>query len=356
MERLKVEDLQPGMRVKNNIFDRYGKLLLAEGTILRPQYIRKLELYGVAEVVIEKMSMSSIGSTKMQTSESDIVYSEAFDTVKDIMDKIRNSKSFDVAAVVDTVEEIVNQIVSDPQIFLRISSIRDIDNYTYLHSIDVCIYSIIMGKNMGLDIKNLKKLGLGAFLHDIGKAKIPNSILLKPGPLTEDEYEMMKNHTTFGYEILTNTPNLDRVVANIALQHHEHWDGKGYPRQLRELNIDIFARIVTVCDIYDALTGNRIYRGRILPHEAAEYVINNSGTIADPSLTKIFVNNVAVYPIGATVLLSTGEIGKVHDANPGAPLRPIVDVFGHRDPRARVYKRKINLMEELTIFIVDVIN
>jgi HD-GYP domain-containing protein (c-di-GMP phosphodiesterase class II) len=213
-----------------------------------------------------------------------------------------------------------------------------------------------MGKNLELDNKNLFRLGLGAILHDIGKGKIPTEILLKPGPLTEEEFNIMKSHTTYGYEIIKNSSNLDMVTANIALQHHEHWDGNGYPLHLKENDINVFARIVTICDIYDALTANRVYRGRILPHEAAEYIINSNGVIADPSLTKNFVQNVAMYPIGATVLLSTGEIGRVSEIHNAMPLRPVIDIFAHRDSEKRILEHKLNLMDELTIFIVDVIN
>lgn len=356
MDRIKVGDLQPGMKVHKNIFDKYGKLLLADGTVLKQQLIRKLELYGVLEVTIDKNINDNSDIMDIQTSESDIIYNEAFNAIKDVMSNVKNAQTIDTKVVAEVVESIVNQVLQDSQTFLRLSSIREMDNYTYLHSIDVCIYAIIMGKNLGLDTKNLFKLGLGAILHDIGKGKIPTEILLKPGPLTEEEFNIMKNHTTYGYEIIKNCSNLDMITANIALQHHEHWDGNGYPLHLKEKDINVFARIVTICDIYDALTANRVYRGRILPHEAAEYIINNNGVIADPSLTKNFVENVAMYPLGATVLLSTGEIGRVSEIHNTMPLRPVIDIFAHRDSQKRISEHKINLMDELTIFIVDVIN
>lgn len=356
MDRVKVEDLQPGMKVHKNIFDKYGKLLLAEGTILREHYIRKLELYGVAEIAVDIRDAINNDELAMQTSESDIIYQEAFGAIKDVLLKVKNGHSIDAKVIVEVVENIVDKVTKDAQTFLRLSSIRETDNYTYLHSIDVCIYSIIMGKNLGFNNKSLNKLGLGAMLHDIGKGKIPSEILLKPGPLTEDEFNIMKNHTIYGYEIITNSSNLDMVTANIALQHHERWDGLGYPGHLKGNGIDAFARIVTICDIYDALTANRVYRGRILPHEAAEYIINNNGIIADPTLTENFVRNVAVYPLGATVLLSTGEIGRVAEIHSSMPLRPVVDIFGHRNSQQEIREHKVNLMDDLTVFIVDVIN
>lgn len=356
MDKVKVIDLQPGMKIGKNIFDKYGKLLLGEGTILREHYIRKLELYGVTEVTVDDNAVINNDELAKEIEKCDIIYQDAFNAIKEVLLKVKNSKSIDTGDIAEVVENIVDRVTENAQTLLRISSIREMDNYTYLHSIDVCIYSVIMGKNLGLDNKNLRKLGLGAILHDIGKGMIPSEILLKPGPLTEKEFSIMKNHTTYGYEIITNTSNLDKDIANIALQHHERWDGLGYPYHLKANDIDIFARIVTICDIYDALTANRVYRGRILPHEAAEYIINNDGIIADPALTKNFVQNVAVYPIGATVLLSTGEIGKVSEIHNVMPLRPVVDIFSHRDSQKNIEEHKLNLMDELTVFIVDVIN
>ncbi len=356
MDRVKVSDLKPGMRVCRNIFDKYGKLLLVEGTILKQHYIRKLELYGVADIAVDKSFGLDEYETNIQAEEGDVIYQEAFNAVKDVLQRVKNAQSFDPRVITEIVESIVDKVTTDAQAFLRLSSIREMDNYTYLHSIDVCIYSIIMGKKLGLNNRDLNKLGLGAILHDIGKGMVPSEILLKPGPLTEEEFDVMKKHTIYGYEIISNNHNLDRTVANIAVQHHERWDGLGYPYQLKGTSIDRFARIVTVCDIYDALTANRVYRGRILPHEAAEYIANNRGIIADPELTRSFIQNVAVYPVGSMVLLSTGEIGRVTEVQNSAPLRPVIDIIAHKNLQKEISEHRVDLMEDLTVFIVDVIN
>lgn len=356
MEKVKILDLKPGMKVYKNVYDKYGKLLLAEGTILKQQLIRKLELYGVTEIQIDNENQINMGDGQFQTSKVDVVYQEAFDAIKNVLNNVKNSQSIDTRLIAEVVESIVDEIVENTQIFLGFRSIRDMDDYIYHHSIDVCIYSVVMGKSMGLKRRDLIRLGLGAMLHDIGKGRIPSEILLKPGPLTEEEFNIIKTHTTCGYEIIKNSSNMDPSIANIALQHHERFDGKGYPAGLKGNKIDVFARIVTICDVYDALTADQVYRGRILPHEAAEYIVNNGGVIADPVLTKYFVENVAVYPVGTTVLLSTGEIGKISEIDSSMPLRPVIDVFGHRDSNKSILRHKINLMENLTVFIVDVIN
>lgn len=356
MYQVSISKLKPGMKVARNVFSSNGRLLIAEGTVLTYHYIRKLEIYEIASIYIsDDKSNSNRDSFFNANTKNELIYKEAISAISDIMNKVKNSAEIDVKMLMGIVDEIVYEIMEDSFAFIQLNSIRDLDNYTYLHSIDVCIYSIILGKSYGLPQKLLNKLGTGAMLHDIGKGKVPSEILLKPGPLTYEEFEIMKKHTLWGYEAIMNCPNVDREIANIALNHHERWDGKGYPNGIRGYGIDYFSRVVTICDIYDALTADRVYRSRILPHEAAEYILNSIGTIADPELAKKFIKNVSIYPVGTTVLLNTGEIGRVTRINEEMPLRPVIQIFSNTD---KDYSKKgydINLMEKLTVFICDVI-
>ena len=145
---------------------------------------------------------------------------------------------------------------------LQLTGIRDIDNYTFLHSVDVCIYSIIIGKKLGYGKEPLMTLGMGAILHDIGKCKVPVEILQKPDRLTDEEFHTMKLHTVYGYEIIKNSYQLSTKIANIAFQHHEKWDGSGYPMGISQIDIDPLSRIVALADVYDALTSDRVYKKR----------------------------------------------------------------------------------------------
>lgn len=354
MYQVSISKLKPGMKVARNVFSSTGRLLIAEGTVLTYHYIRKLEIYEIVSIYISDDKSNFTGNFNAN-SRSEIIYKEATNEVVNIMNKVKNSAEIDVKTLMNIVDEIVYEIMENSYAFIQLNSIRDLDNYTYLHSIDVCIYSIILGKSYGLPQAVLNKLGTGAMLHDIGKGKVPSEILLKPGPLSSDEFEIMKKHTIWGYEAIMSCSNVDKAIANIALHHHERWDGKGYPNGLRGYEIDYFSRVVTICDIYDALTADRVYRGRILPHEAAEYILNSIGTITDPELTKKFIKNVSIYPVGTTVLLNTGEIGRVTRINEEMPLRPVIEIFSNtnQDFSKRMYN--VNLMEKLTVFICDVI-
>jgi HD-GYP domain-containing protein (c-di-GMP phosphodiesterase class II) len=141
-------------------------------------------------------------------------------------------------------------------------------------------------------------LGVGALLHDIGKLKIPEEILKKPSQLTVEEFEEIKKHTTYGYEILKNFENISMESAFIALGHHERFDGSGYPLQLRGENIYQFARIVAVADVYDALTSDRVYRKKLKPHESVEYITSLGTDHFDKEIVDNFIKHIAVYQLG----------------------------------------------------------
>lgn len=358
MYKIDVSNLKPGMKVGKEVFNIAGRLLLSKGTILSSQFIDKLEPCGIKEIYVEDEKFSPPQDyIQYRISKKEAIYQDSTKIVRNIVDKIRENQSIDIKGVKDMVGEVVNEIIGDSYAFIQLSSVRDMDNYTYLHSMDVCVYAIILGKGYGMPRSVLNKLGLGAILHDVGKGKVPPEILLKPGPLNDEEFSIMKKHTVWGYEIVNGCYNIEETISNIVLQHHEHWDGNGYPMGLKGYEIDFFSRIVTICDIYDALTGDRVYRKRVLPHEAAEYIINTSGNITDPNLIKNFVRDVAVYPVGTTVILNTGEIGRVSKINDSMPLRPVIEIYSNVNPNDRDVKRcNVNLMENLTLFIEDVIS
>jgi HD-GYP domain-containing protein (c-di-GMP phosphodiesterase class II) len=337
-----ISELVAGMKLAKDVYLPDGRILLLAGFVIKERYIRKLELFKVPFVYVTEEELATLENISEEK-----VYSEAFHSIKSIMVSVRQGKDIDVTAVRDTVGNIVQKVIKNETVFMQLTGIRDIDNYTFLHSVDVCIYSVITGRKMGLSNQQLTELGVGAVLHDIGKCKVPNEILLKPGPLTDNEFNIMKLHTVYGYEVIMNTPGLNKTVANIAYQHHEKWDGSGYPTGLCGEQIDKYARIVTASDIYDALTADRVYRKRDMPHMAAEYIVANSSVLIDPDIANVFIKNITVYPEGSIVLLNTGEIGCVIEANNNMSLRPRVKIIARKDgpPVFGTYTR--DLMKEL---------
>mgnify|MGYP000736844922 FL=1 len=349
MKKVTVDELKPGMKLAKDIILNDGRFLLLKGFTLKERYIDKIRLYDIPYVYVEKEV------EKVQYFNEEIIYSETFHNVKNIMKSVRNGGSIDVGSVKSTVSKIVQSIFNNDNVFMKLSGIRDIDNYTYLHSIDVCIYSIIAGKSLNLLPDMLNNLALGALLHDIGKCKIPPEILNKPAKLSESEFEIMKKHTEYGYDILRKTPGLSEDVARIALNHHEHWDGAGYPRGLKGEEIDLLSRIAAIADVYDALTADRVYRRRFMPHKAVEYLISNSRAQFDPQILNIFMDNIAVYPPDIIVMLSTGEIGKVVKSKGPPSIRPKIMVIARKEGPPVYEPYEVDLARNPEVSIIDII-
>lgn len=350
MKKVAPNKLTPGMKLAKDIILDDGRFLLLKGFTLKKRYLDKIRRYDIPYVYVEDEI------EKVEHFSEEVVYSETFHTIKNIMQTVRNGGDVDLRSVKETVAQIVLKIMNDDNVFMKLTGIRDIDNYTYLHSVDVCIYSIIVGKSMNLISDALNDLALGAILHDIGKCKIPLSILNKPAKLTKDEYEVIKKHSEYGYNIVSRTSGVNEEIAKIALHHHEHWDGSGYPYGLKGKEIDLFSRIVAIADVYDALTANRVYRKRFMPHEAAEYIISNSAVQFDPEILKIFMDNIAVYPEDIIVMLNTGEIARVLESRETDSIRPKVLVITRKEGPPVLEPYEIDLMENPSVSIVDIIS
>lgn len=227
------------------------------------------------------------------------------------------------------------------------------DKEVYFHSLETCIYSVIVGRSLGYSKDELRKLATGALLHDIGKINIPKEVLFKPGQLDKDEFEIMKKHSFIGGEMLKSLGIWDEEVVNIALHHHEKLDGSGYPFGINAMQIGEMTRIVSVADIYDALTTNRVYRPKMREYEALDYIFSLAGYQVDLDITKTFSKSVNFYPLNSTVVLSTGEIARVIDFDEEYRIRPILSVIDTH--RIRRHSHIIDLCKERTLFIEEIL-
>lgn len=350
MKKISLNQLAPGMKLAKDVTLEDGRLLLLKGFTIKTRYLERMRCYHIPHVYVE----DDIG--KLEFFSEETVYTETFQTIKNVMDSVRDGGDIDIPVLKETVDNIVLHIINDDNIFMKLTGIRDIDNYTYLHSVDVCIYSVIAGKSLNLTNDELKELGLGSILHDIGKCKIPLSILNKPARLTRDEFNIIQRHTIYGYNIIMQPPEMNQQIADIALCHHERWDGTGYPHGKAKTDIDMLSRIVAVADVYDALTANRVYRKRFMPHEAAEYIMANAAQHFDPVILKAFLDNIAIYPADIIVLLNTGEIARVVESKGVVSIRPKVMVITRKDGPPVIQPYEIDLMKNTTVTIVDILS
>lgn len=342
-----VHDIKPGMIIGEDIF--YGEnLLLSKGTIIKSSYIEHLIFRGISKVSVlaEKSYYKDLFSNPVEA-----FYVETYEIVGNIIKKFKDDRPISVSDIFPVVENIIEAVFINPDSILLLPGFRGMRDYYYAHSLDVCIYSLITAKAMNLDYEEVVTLGLGAILHDVGKTKVSDAILLKQGKLTRDEFEEVKKHSKYGYDIIRKIPEIKRSAATIALQHHERCDGSGYPNNLKSEDIHLLSKIVSIADIYDALTSDRVYNNKILPHEAAEYLLGISSTLIDCEITKIFLKNVAIYPKGCQVLLNTNEIAVVLDSNINMPLRPHLKVITDKNRNPISVPVELKLQTNHNIFI-----
>ncbi len=350
MQKIALSEVKAGMKLAKDVVLDDGRILLLKGFTIKPRYIKKLEAYKVPYISVEDTMVDP------EEISEERVYEDAFTNIKEIMECIRYDQEVDITSLKETVNDMVQHILIDDMVFMTLTGIRDIDNYTFLHSVDVCIYSVITARALGMSYDEIHELALAAILHDVGKCKIPLSILNKPGKLTYEEFEIMKRHTINGLEIVNQLPGLNQKIGKIICQHHEKWDGSGYPMGLKSYDIELGARIISIADVYDALTANRVYRKRFMPHEAAEYLMAQNECQFDPKILQCFIDNIAVYPQDIIVLLNTGEVARVLPSKGIASMRPRVSVITRKDGPPIFDPYEIDLRNNPTVFVVDIIS
>lgn len=323
MRRIPLRQVKPGMVVGRDILDSLGNVLLGKGVTLTLRYIKRLEEIEVTYIDIYDKYLEDVEIPELLTEKTKNM---AMKAITDVMGSIKLGNLTDTFNLKASVNNIIDEIISDPNVTVGLSDIRTTDNYTFAHCVNVSALSVLTGISLGYNKTELYDLGLGAILHDVGKIKIPKEIIDKPAKLTHEEMKVMELHTQHGFDIVRKELGLSSVAAHIAFQHHERYDGSGYPRGLKGNEIHKYARVAVIADVYDAITADRIYRKSFLPHQAVEYILAMSNTQFDFELAKTFVKRISIFPIGTYVVLTTGERGLVLKTNVEFPTRPVVRV------------------------------
>ncbi len=273
--------------------------------------------------------------------------------VRDIMQGSKSTHYFDLDKVNRMVTQILGELLNNKDVLVNLSDIKTVDDYTFSHSVNVCVLSLVTGIKLGLNMTRLRQLGVGALLHDIGKIMIPEEILKKPSKLTKNEFELIQKHTFLGYQMLKANPNIDISSAYIALGHHERYNGSGYPYQISSANIHLYARIVAIADVYDAISSDRVYRKKIQVHKVVEYIASLGNQHFDEMILQHFLPNIAVFPIGTSVLLSTGQKGIVVEVNSKLPSKPIVRIIFNADGTKNNKFDEVDLANTLDLLIIN---
>lgn len=366
MRRVHIEEIAPGMKLARTLFYQYGGIMLAAGATLDDKAIGRLREFGYTSLYIHDEDVQDVvvydyidekarlkitkhvtglyDSLKEETKKVVDVEHLAEATNVDIRSKAedkRFKKILDRANLTETflqdVESIMEAILSDREMSLCVGTIKTVHSYLYDHSLEVAFHSAILAKNLGFPRSEIKEIVLGSLLHDIGTIFIPEDIVKKKGPLTEQEADILKQHTVFGYYLLKERSDVPLLSAHVAYQHHEHQDGSGYPRGIRGTNrivskkealsgggggIHRYADIVAVPDFYDELVSDLPYRPATPPDEAAAQVREAAGTILNQEVVNTFLSYLPVFPLGTTIVVTDGEY---------AGWRGVVVGVGHED-------------------------
>ncbi len=243
------------------------------------------------------------------------VFREAKKLTKTLLDDVRLGGVVNTEEAKATVKDCVSSILRNADALIWMSRMRNEDEYTSEHCLNVCILAIAFGRHLGMGEAELEKLGLCGLLHDVGKMRVPQNILNKPGELTEKEFNILKAHTVHGRNLLMSSPGVPNSTVDVAYSHHERIDGTGYPRKLKAAGISDFARIICIVDAYDAMTADRCYSRAIPSTDALRRIFYDRGTHFDERLALEFIKCVGLYPPGSIVELVNGLIGIVLESN-----------------------------------------
>ncbi len=365
MRIVPIYQAKPGMRLGRSVHDQDGRLLVAAGVTLSDRLLRLLEQQGYTALYIadrfgdvelpELVSLST--RHEVIRSISEFVEIEALharrlslsmasghpkpEPGRNVLSKARYEVSQNM---IRAAELLVNEVMSRREVLIGMVDIKSLHDFSFGHSVQVALSALVVGRLLGYDRTELRHLGTGVLLHDIGKTAIPSSLWTKPDDLTMEEFAKMRDHPQAGFEILRQTA-LGLMPAHTAYQHHERWDGSGYPRGIAGEKIIAHARVAAVCDVFDAMTSDRPYKRSLHPMEALSFIVANSGILFDPKVVEAFSSIVAPFPVATGVILSTNETAIVKQLNPEALDRPLVVVT--KDPQGHFYSNPRTIDLEL---------
>ena len=343
MIHIPIKKLKNGMITAQSIYNPLGASYLTKGMELSPAYIERLKKAGFDGVTVTSLD------PKLKLAPPDDIVQEktrisAIQNVATAFHSVEENGTFDPAPLQGISENILQDIIAQQQNLVQLTDIRLHDTYTFAHSVNVAILSSLLGVLLKLSREEQLKLTLGGLLHDIGKVTVPYEILTKAGHLSDDEWSVMQGHPEAGRQRLKKMFPNDTLLSTIALQHHEHIDGSGYPNHLKGEQIHRYGRIVAIADVYDALTSVRPYKRAYTPSVAHRLMATCSPGHFDLDLLKLFFDNVAIYPVGTILKIQDGY-AIVKKVEFGHTLTPVVCVFANREGKLLNAPHDLDLKE-----------
>ncbi|MCC5912048.1 MAG: HD-GYP domain-containing protein [Clostridiaceae bacterium] len=360
MRYVPIEYAREGDFLAQPILSDTGLILLSKGARLTEGLIKKIKKQGFYSIYI----LDKVSDEEIEDIIKPQVRQQAASVIKKIVGNVplveeslsinkKKETQQSLGELGELMKLIVDDVFNQKDLVLNLVDIKSVDDYTYQHSVNVMLNAIVLGMGIGLNRNELYDLATGAAVHDVGKVFVPVDILKKPKLLTPEEFEVIQQHTSRGYNFLKDYSDFPAPVRIVSLQHQEKVDGTGYPMQLKGKDIHIYARITAISDVYDALTSDRHYRRALPGSEALEYIMGSSGRHFDAELVKTFVAKVNPYPVGTLVRLNNGMEGVVEKVNGEMHLRPIVKILNIQGKEAAPFL--CDLLKEYTLVIEDII-
>ncbi len=389
MKTYKVSDLHAGMQFSEPVYVDGESLLVPPMIGIKQKDIDRLEKWGIQEVQSEgtpvdpkeegkeeKADSSRGESSKNKTNAipNDAVlalfngglnrellelYEESVKKLSSVFSDLKGGSPVEKSEVDDLVEKLVPAVKEneDEMISFVIAS-GYTENTDAVHAVNRAILSIVIGAKIKLPNHKIMNMAIGALLVDTGMMRIPDAIIQKKGALSEKEKSILQAHPVYSYKIITDRCKYPKEVGFVALQHHERWDGKGYPKKISGKNILETARIVSVADAFCAMVSMRSYRNSMVGYKAMRELLNDNSRRFDSKILTIFIKSIGIYPIGSIVMLNDGSIGRVIANHKDAPLRPVIRII--MDTLGKKYENdsgeKLDLLENKSLFISKTVN
>ena len=369
MKSIRTSDLRDGMKFDKPVYMDGENVFVPPGIPIRQKDIDRLTRWEITEVrtdgslVLEsqKPPEPSIDAAIIRDLPADKknldAYLRAIDEYEHIANSVAQGEEMERAKIDDMVNLLLDRVREGKNEMIQLILMGGrIERKIAAGVINVTILSAIMGTVLKFTSHRLIQLATGALLHDIGMVKVPKSILKKKEKLSADELNQIRTHPIHSYRVISKELKYPEEIGIIALQHHERWDGQGYPRKLKGEDINLSARVVAVADSYIAMINNRPYRNSMIGYSAMKNVLSDNGSHFDPKILKVFLESMGIYPIGSIVQLNNSAIGRVVETHADAPLRPavelIIDEYGNRLSEREV----LDLLPRKGMFIVKAVD
>ncbi|MEE8413134.1 MAG: HD domain-containing phosphohydrolase [Dehalococcoidales bacterium] len=330
MRRISMQYAQPGMVLSMDVYDNFGNVILGQGTRLTFDNVAAIGRMGGGELYFEDRRVDDVPVTPLMPARLEGEAARKLHTLVDetamALKNATGNQNINVNPVEKAVYSMVEQLFPVVIGEAKATGCSSLTDYNYVHPVQVTNLSILMGRKMGFKEAQLAELGIAALLENIGYVALPVGMMDEPTTLTGIEKHEVSQHTQYGYQILSDHSNLSPEIIMTILDHHERWDGSGFPRGIKGESISSYARILAITDTYYALVSRRPHRQSNLPHEAIEFIMAYAGELFDPELVRLFTKLIPLYPTGIMVNLNTGERGIISNTRLGFIGRPVVRI------------------------------